>query len=209
MRSNEMKLKLITELSQNVQVRESDAGKVYIEGIFSSAEIMNNNGRRYRKDILGREVQKVMEKVQNRCLWGELGHPPNPEVNPDKIAILIETLNWDGDNLEGKAKVVDTDSGRNAKVLIREGNLGISSRGLGTVNETDNYVNEDFQLITWDLVTDPSNSPSWVKGIYEGQMFEIFDKPEEDIIIEPDIKELKKVYLKHVWQVISEIEKKL
>lgn len=204
-----MKLKLITELSQNVQVRESDAGKVYIEGIFSSAEIMNNNGRRYRKDILGREVQKVMEKVQNRCLWGELGHPPNPEVNPDKIAILIETLNWDGDNLEGKAKVVDTDSGRNAKVLIREGNLGISSRGLGTVNETDNYVNEDFQLITWDLVTDPSNSPSWVKGIYEGQMFEIFDKPEEDIIIEPDIKELKKVYLKHVWQVISEIEKKL
>jgi len=207
-----MRLKLITELSHNVQVKESESGNLYIDGIFSSAEIMNNNGRRYKKNILNREVNKIMEKVKNKCLWGELGHPPTPEVNPDKIAILIEQLSWhDENNLEGRAKVVDTDSGRNAKVLIREGNLGISSRGLGTVNEVDYYVNEDFHLITWDLVTDPSNHPSWVKGIYEGQDFEIKNGSNKKIIEEPeiDMKEVKDIYHKHVWQVLENIERSL
>jgi hypothetical protein len=208
-----MRLKLITELSNNIQVKESDSGKLYIEGIFSSAEIMNNNGRKYKKGVLSREVDKIMEKVSNKCLWGELGHPPTPEVNPDKIAILIEGLTWVGENdLEGRAKVLDTDSGRNAKVLIREGNLGISSRGLGTVNEVDSYVNEDFNLITWDLVTDPSNHPSWVKGVYEGQEFETFI-PKEKVIVEPepsiDIDEAKRIYTRHIWQVLENIERSL
>jgi hypothetical protein len=206
-----MRLKLITELSQNVQVKESDSGKLYIEGIFSSAEIMNNNGRKYKRGTLDREVSKVMEKVNNKCLWGELGHPPTPEVNPDKIAILIEHLGWCSDtDLEGRAKVVDTDSGRNAKVLIREGKLGISSRGLGTVNETDSYVNEDYNLITWDLVTDPSNNPSWVKGIYEAKEFEIYTESEKKIV-EPEIDmvEVRKIYHKHVWQVLEKIERSL
>jgi len=127
--------KLITEYSQEFQINEADDKSLYIEGIFSSAELKNNNKRKYKKEILEREVNKVMEKVGNNCLWGELGHPPNPEINAENIAVKVESLSWQGNDLHGKAKVIDTPKGKIAKTLIREGKLGISSRGLGTVNE--------------------------------------------------------------------------
>ena len=161
--------KLITEESYEVLLEEK--GKdMYVVGIFSSAEVKNNNGRVYDKDLLVREVTEVSKKVEKKCLWGELGHPPNPEINPEKIAIKIEALEWKGNDLYGKAKVVETPMGNIAKTLIKEGSLGISSRGLGTVGE-DGKVNKDFTLLTWDLVTDPSNNPSWVNGVYEGKDF--------------------------------------
>jgi hypothetical protein len=97
--------------------------------------------------------------------------------------------------------------GKTAKVLIKEGNLGISSRGLGTVSESDNYVNEDFNLITWDLVTDPSNSPSWVKGIYEDKEFGV--KKEEIVVPEPKLEDIQREYHRKVWQVLIDIEKNI
>ena len=208
-----MKLKLITELSQAVKVTK-DQSNLYVEGIFSSAEIMNANGRRYKKGLLEREVNKVMARVQNKSLWSELGHPPSPEVNPEKIAAIVESLDWKDNDLYGKAKVLDTPCGRIAKTLIEEGTLGVSSRGLGTVSEEDNYVNDDFNLITWDLVTDPSNHPSWVKGIYEAQVFE-FPSPEDAKNKEEEsrllitLPEAQNVYKRHIWQVLQDIEKKL
>lgn len=178
-------MKLITETSYDLELVESKSQDLHIVGIFSSAEIENNNKRKYKKPILEREVNKVDEKVRKGSLWGELGHPPNPEINMDRIAILTKMVEWKGDNLYGKAKVLGTPMGDIAKTLVREGNIGISSRGLGTVSE-DGYVNEDFNLITWDLVTDPSNNPSWVNGIYEGQEFSIpnstDDKNKKDIL---------------------------
>jgi len=161
-------MRLITETSYDFELVESKANGVGIVGIYSSAELKNNNLRVYSKDILDREVSKVQEKIENKTLWGELGHPPNPEINPERIAILTTELSWRGNDVYGKSKVLDTPQGAIAKTLIREGRMGISSRGLGTVAE-DGAVNEDFNLITWDLVTDPSNSPSWINGIYEGQ----------------------------------------
>lgn len=199
-------MKLITEVSKQIQVKQDEGQNVYIEGIFSTADLVNENGRKYKHDVLEREVNKLEAKIANKCLWGELGHPPNPEINPDRISHLIESLRWDGSNIIGKAKVVDTAMGRTAMALIKEGNLGISSRGLGTVNETDNYVNEDFNLITWDLVTDPSNSPSWVKGIYEEKEFGV-----KKVQVEPELtlEDVQKEYHKKIWQVLCEIEKKL
>ena len=201
------KLKLITETSLNVQLKEQESGVLHIEGIFSSAECLNNNDRRYRKTTLEREVSRLQEKIGNKSLWGELGHPSTPEINPANIAILIESLNWNNNDLEGRAKVVDTDAGRNAKVLIKEGNLGISSRALGTVNETDKYVNEDLYVICYDLVVDPSNSPSWVKGIYEGKDFEFPAVKEPPEVF--DIREARKIYNRHIWQVLESIERNL
>lgn len=163
-----MMARLITETSYDFELVESKANGVGIVGIYSSAELKNNNLRVYSKDILDREVSKVQEKIENKTLWGELGHPPNPEINPERIAILTTMLEWKGNDVYGKSKVLDTPQGAIAKTLIKEGRMGISSRGLGTVAE-DGNVNEDFNLITWDLVTDPSNSPSWINGIYEGQ----------------------------------------
>ena len=87
-------MRLITEISHDIKV--IGEGKTpefdYIEGVFSTAEAMNNNQRKYRKSTLEREVSTIMEKVQNKCLWGELGHPPGPEINPERICILTLSL---------------------------------------------------------------------------------------------------------------------
>lgn len=199
--------KLITEISQDLEITESKSKGLSVVGIFSSAEVENNNKRRYKKEILEREISKVNEKVNKKCLWGELGHPPNPEINPDKIAILNTVLEWKGNDVYGKAKILDTPMGQIAKTLVKEGRMGISSRGLGTVSE-DGWVNEDFNLITWDLVTDPSNHPSWVNGIYEGKEWNGEDK-EIKIEENKDLTEAKKAYKRHIWQVIEKIEKSL
>jgi len=203
-------MKLITEINNDIQliVEQSDnkAETLYISGIYSSADLENNNNRKYPKNVLEREIGKIMLKVESKSLWGELGHPPNPEVNPDKIAILTESLEWKGSHVHGRSKVLDTPMGNILKTLVKEGRMGISSRGLGTVSESGN-VNEDFNLITWDAVTDPSNNPSWVNGIYEGQEWgPISVKKEEPKIT---IEEARKEHFRKVWQVLTDIEKNL
>lgn len=201
--------KLITEYSQDFEISEEKGSKeMYAVGIFSSAEMKNNNKRRYKKEILEREVGKVQEKIEKKCLWGELGHPPNPEVNPDKIALRTTQLEWKGNNLYGKAKILDTPMGQIAKTLVKEGAMGISSRGLGTVGD-DGYVNEDFHLITWDLVTDPSNKPSWVNGIYEAQDFSI-PGGENGLKSDPteeDIREAQSFHYRQLLKMIAEMHK--
>jgi hypothetical protein len=200
-------MKLITELSYDFELHEDSKTKdMYAVGIFSSAELKNNNKRIYNKAILEREVGKVQEKVEKKCLWGELGHPPNPEVNPDKIALRTTQLEWRGNDLYGKAKILDTPMGQIAKTLVKEGQMGISSRGLGTVGD-DGYVNEDFHLITWDLVTDPSNNPSWVNGIYEGTEFNIPGKPSiKKEPTEEEIREAQQYYTNHIMSILNNIE---
>jgi hypothetical protein len=93
--------------------------------------------------------------------------------------------------------------GNIARTLVKEGKLGISSRGLGTVAE-DGYVNEDFNLITWDLVTDPSNKPSWVNGIYEGQEFQMIGTRDKEVNSD-DIKKAQKAYFNYLMETLDEI----
>lgn len=201
-----MMAKLITETSYDFQIDESKARGVNIVGIFSSAGIKNNNGRIYEKKILEREVKKVQSKIDNKSLWGELGHPPNPEVNPDKIAILTSQLEWKNNDVYGQAKILDTPMGEITKTLVKEGNMGISSRGLGTV-DNEGKVNEDYNLITWDMVTDPSNNPSWVKGIYEGKEF--LTPEEEAKHQEKNIDEMVEWYQTHMMNLSKETIYKL
>ena len=196
-------MKLITETSYDFSLTEGKDKELFIAGIFSTAEMENNNKRKYGRKILEREVTKVNEKIGKNCLWGELGHPPNPEVNPDKIALKIENLEWKGNNVYGKAKLLDTPMGQIAKTLVKEGSMGISSRGLGTVAE-DGYVNEDFNLITYDLVTDPSNKPSWVNGIYEGQEFSLPGVKDKNMD-EDKIKEAQAEYFRYLMDTIDNI----
>lgn len=197
-------MKLITEVSYDFALTEGKDKQMYIAGIFSTAEMENNNKRKYGRDILEREVTKVQEKIGKNCLWGELGHPPNPEVNPDKIALKIENLEWKGNNVYGKAKLLDTPMGQIAKTLVKEGSMGISSRGLGTVAE-DGYVNEDFHLITYDLVTDPSNKPSWVNGIYEGKEFAPIGGTPDKEIKKDDIEKAQKAYFDYLMETIDDL----
>lgn len=199
---------LITEHSSDLEINESSDKNLYVTGIFSSHSRKNNNGRVYEEDTMKREVDKIMEKIEKGCLWGELGHPPNPEINMDKIAIKVESLEWQGSDLYGKAKILDTPTGNIAKTLVKEGIIGISSRGLGTVSE-DGTVNEDYQLLTWDLVTDPSNGPSWVDGIFEGKTWDLgnkFDKEEDEKLTEEEAQE---IYTKYIRETINKIAKDL
>jgi hypothetical protein len=202
-------MKLITEVSNVVKVSEKESGNMYIEGIFSTAENKNINGRIYKKSTLEREVNKLMESVTNKCLWGECPHPEKPDINPDRISHIVESLEWQGNDLIGKAKIIDTPMGNITKTLIREGRIGISSRGLGTVNESDNYVNDDYFLITWDIVTSPSNQTSWVNGIYEGQDFKNPYTSCLDNKNTMSIDEARKEYYKSVWQVLEKIQKSI
>lgn len=193
------KLKLITETTFDVSVtsemnEETSKKTMYIEGIFSAADTMVKNGRKYPKKVLEREVDKfIKEKVKTNTSLGETNHPPRPDVDLNEASIMITELEWKGSNLWGRAKVLSNDRGRNLQALINDGvRVGISSRGLGTVNEQTKEVNEDFQLKTWDIVANPSLGSAWMNGIYEGCEFETVKKeqPKEDI--EPIIVEEEK-----------------
>lgn len=166
--------KLITETTHNIKTeKENSNGDLYIYGIFSSAERPTENGRKYKKEILDREVQKLLEHVKAGSAIGELNHPPQPDINPERAAIKIESLEWkDGYDLLGKAKVLSrTPMGQTVRGLIEDGvKIGISSRGTGEVNE-DGYVADSYNLITFDLVGRPASQTSWVNGVYEGQEF--------------------------------------
>jgi hypothetical protein len=199
-------MKLITEDSWDLKLYEDTNDKsMKIVGIFSTAEVENQNKRKYKKDLLEREISKLQEKIDKKSAFGELSHPSSPEINPERVSHIVESIEWKGSNLFGKAKIIDTPMGNIAKTLIKEGNIGISSRGLGTVSE-DGYVNDDYKLITYDLVMDASNPASkYINGIYEGEEFEV-SSPN---ITEAMIKEAKDQYTKKLWQVIAKIEKTL
>jgi hypothetical protein len=196
-------MKLITESSYDVRMYEDKDKTLKIVGIFSSAEIENGNGRVYPRNILEREIDKITEKISNKCLFGELSHTTNPSINPERISHIVESLEWKNNDVYGKAKVLNTPMGNITKELIKEGRIGISSRGLGTVSE--GKVNDDYNLITYDIVLDASNPGSrYVNGIYEGGEFEYVHKP-----LEEDIKKAQEVYKKHIWQVLENISKKI
>jgi hypothetical protein len=168
-------MKLITEMNQDVRFltekKEDGTKSVYIEGIFMQAEKPNRNGRIYGKGIMEREVQKYQELINEKRSLGELGHPPNPSINLNQVSHMITGLKFEGNDIYGKAKILDTPMGKIAKNFIEEGvRLGVSSRGLGSVKlnkEGVNEVQDDFHLATVDIVADPSAPDAFVQGIME------------------------------------------
>lgn len=194
---------LITEQSNQVELWESKQNEPYIVGIFATHGIKNANGRIYEEKLLKRESDKFMdEKIGNKVGWGELGHPESSEISLANAAIITEELEWKGANLYGKAKVLDTPMGKTVQALMKDGKLGISSRGLGTVNE-NGHVNDDFNLICWDIVADASNPGSrFMNGILEGKTFEL---PSEKMTIEEATEE----YVKHQIEVFKRLMKEM
>jgi hypothetical protein len=170
-------MKLITEKIEEAKliVENKNGKKSYtIEGIFLQGNLKNRNGRYYPVDILEREVKKYEDSYINsgRAL-GELGHPDGPTINLDRVSHLITSLNREGNNFKGKARILDTPMGNIAKNLLDEGvKLGVSSRGLGTLKEENGMkvVSDDFMLATAaDIVADPSAPDAFVQGIMEGK----------------------------------------
>ena len=172
-------MKLITEVNHDVTTKivneESGDKKFYIEGIFMQADIQNRNGRIYERSVLEPKVQKyVSEFVNPGRAVGELNHPPNPQVNLDKVSHRITELRWDGSNVVGRALVLNTPMGEIAKGLLEGGvQLGVSSRGMGSLVKKNGktYVGDDFTLNTVDIVHDPSAGDAFVNGILEGKEY--------------------------------------
>jgi len=167
-------MKLITEMTQDVQYlterREDGKKSFYIEGIFMQADKENRNGRLYPKSVMESAVDSYQQLIKEKRSLGELGHPPNPQINLNQVSHLITELKFDGSDIYGKAKVIDTPMGKIAQNFIEEGiQLGVSSRGLGSLKEKNgiNEVQDDFHLATVDIVADPSAPDAFVAGIME------------------------------------------
>ena len=171
-------MKLIREEIEQVEVIvEERNGKktLHIEGVFLQGDICNRNGRMYPSATLAKEVSRYNEAfvTKGRAL-GELGHPDGPTVNLDRVSHKINSLRQEGSNFIGRAKILSTPMGNIAKSLLDEGvKLGVSSRGVGSIqqnNEGVNVVGEDFMLATAaDIVADPSAPDAFVDGIMEGK----------------------------------------
>ena len=170
-------MKLIAEFNDNTLqclVEEKKDGKksYVIEGVFAQAEQKNRNGRIYPKPIMEAAVEKyVDEQVSKGRAVGELNHPDGPTVNLDKVSHLINDLHFEGNDVVGKASILDTPMGNIVQGLLEGGvNLGVSTRGMGSLEQRNGamYVKDDFVLSTVDIVQDPSAPGAFVNGIMEG-----------------------------------------
>ena len=172
-------MKLITEMTEDIQIvtETIDEGKGrehFIEGVFMQSNLKNRNGRVYPRETLMNEVARYnKEYVSKNRAMGELNHPQGPTVNLDRVSHIIKELRPDGDNVYGKAKIMETPMGKIAKNLIDEGaKLGVSSRGMGSLKQNkdgENEVQNDFMLAAVDIVADPSAPNAFVEGVMEGR----------------------------------------
>jgi hypothetical protein len=155
------------------------SGGMILTGKLQEAEVQNGNGRVYPQKVLRREMQNYDKLVRERRALGELDHPDDSVINLKNASHLVTEVWWDGNSVMGKVKVLDTPSGNVLRSLVDSGvSLGISSRGLGSVSEGANgtvTVQEDFQLICFDFVSEPS-TPGAYMGLQEGVEKQIFTK---------------------------------
>lgn len=156
-------------------IEEATATKpkqMYVEGIFMSAEQVNRNRRIYPKSVMESAVDKYKTDYMARNMGAsELKHPGSMEIDPDRIAARIISIDEDGNNYRGKALIVDTVCGRTAKALIEGGfTLGMSTRATGSIKKTKSGIDEvqkDLAYHAIDLVMQPSGIDCYVEGIME------------------------------------------
>ena len=158
---------LIVEMSSSQLSVASTEGKEYVlEGIFGEIDTKNKNNRIYTEDEYVPQIQQLQDKIKSSKLLGELDHPDSPIVQLENVSHLVTDTNWDGDNLMGTIEVLDTPKGQILEKLInRDIKLGISSRGLGSTSRTNegyDMVEDDFNLVCYDMVSNPSTSGAYM-----------------------------------------------
>ncbi len=203
-------LQILTE-----DVANDKAKKIYrIKGPYLQSEVKNRNGRIYGKHLCEREINSFQDKIVKRRALGELDHPPTPTVNLNNVSHLIESLQMDGNDGIGVSKLLDTPKGLVAQILIKEGILlGVSTRGVGTL--TGDLVNDDYKLITVDIVADPSAPGAFVDGILENKEYIITEGGD---IVEKAVNNLEnklvkqgnsKILLSYMREFLEDIRKKI
>ena len=164
-----IQFKPIGSLNESSGDKYGIPGGYVVQGVLQRAGAKNQNGRIYPRHILERECKRYEHEFisQHRAL-GELDHPDSQVVNLNNVSHNILKIWWDGDDLKGAVQILGTPSGNILKELFKAGiTLGISSRGLGSVKELRNEgtveVQEDFELICWDFVSNPSTHGAFMK----------------------------------------------
>jgi len=179
--------------------REKNGGKVMMKGILQKADTLNQNGRIYPIDIPQREIRNYQKFiVENRAL-GELDHPDSSVVNLKNASHLVKEAYLDKQVVFGTVEILDTPSGKILQSLIESGvKLGISSRGVGTTKKQGDYhvVQDDFQLICWDFVSEPSTPGAFMlpegKSINPNELKNAFNKSDRIDRIINDVLSFKK-----------------
>ena len=150
---------------------EADGKNLYMKGIFIEGGVKNANQRVYPVHEIERAVQTINEQLKSgHSVLGEVDHPDDLKINLDRVSHMIESMWMDGPCGHGKLKILPTPMGELVKAMLSSGvKLGVSSRGSGNVNEGSGHVS-DFEIITVDIVAQPSAPHAYPKAIYEGLM---------------------------------------
>tara|TARA_R110002074_G_C12169950_1_gene632089 strand:- start:5 stop:610 length:606 start_codon:yes stop_codon:yes gene_type:complete len=160
------------------------SGTVFLTGKLQQANMQNGNGRIYKKNTLQREIENYHKMVNERRALGELDHPDDSVINLKNASHLVTRVWWDGDDVMGTIEILNTPSGKVLQELINaDVKLGISSRGMGSVKQegSKTLVEDDFQLICFDMVSEPSTpmafmTPSVVAESFVREAYSKADK---------------------------------
>ena len=148
-------------------VDEASGKSLYMKGIFIEGDVRNQNNRIYTKEEIHKAVKAINEKIKGGySVLGEADHPDDLNINLDRVSHMITEMDTDGANGIGKLKILPTPMGNICKTLLESGvKLGVSSRGSGNVN--DSGIVKDFEIITVDIVANPSAPDAYPDPIYE------------------------------------------
>ena len=153
------------DLLNEAEKLEVKNGATFLSGVMQRCDEQNGNGRVYPAPVLQREVKNYLKIVKENRACGELDHPEDSVVNLKNASHMVKSLWWEGNDLMGKIRVLSTPAGKILESLINDGvMLGISSRGLGSVTESkgQTLVEDDFQLICFDIVSEPSTQGAYM-----------------------------------------------
>tara|TARA_A100001515_G_scaffold104796_1_gene85477 strand:- start:38 stop:649 length:612 start_codon:yes stop_codon:yes gene_type:complete len=165
-------------LTESEKRMVNEEGVCFLTGIIQAADKKNGNGRVYPRKVLERELKNYQKLVDENRALGELDHPDESVINLRNVSHMVTKCWWDGENVMGKIRTLDTPSGNILKSLAQSGvTLGISSRGMGSVKESngDTIVEDDFQLICFDIVSEPSTGGAYLT-LSENQQRQIQNK---------------------------------
>jgi len=153
------------------RINEDSSGRTLVTGVLQRAGAENQNGRIYPREVLERELDKYQSLIKERRALGELDHPDSSVINLKNVSHNIKEVHWEGDDMIGTVEILPTPSGNILKELLRAGILlGISSRGMGSTKPLKGdrlLVGEDFELIGWDFVSNPSTHGAFMKPMNE------------------------------------------
>lgn len=167
--------KLFEEINSNTEDDFHCPRHFIVSAVFQKYGIENANGRIYPEHVLKKEVERYMAKINEKRAIGELNHPSESVVDLSRVAMNIIELHWEGRTLVGKLElltspgfrkygIISNQADQAANLLLSGIKIGVSSRGLGTVTNKMGvlYVSDDYEIVCWDIVSDPSTKNSWI-----------------------------------------------